>query len=69
MTDQDEATVPIEQAAEELGIEVKRLRGYCLDRRPWMPIGDGVRVYPSSLASVRRRLGQECNTDREDACR
>ena len=56
MDDRQHDLVPLEDAARELGIEVKRLRGYMLDPRPWMPIGDGQRVYRWSLAHVRDRL-------------
>lgn len=46
----------LEDAARELGIEPKRLLGYCMDPRPWMPISDGRMVYRWSLAGVRERV-------------
>lgn len=48
--------IPLEDAARELGIEPKRLLGYCMDPRPWMPISDGRLVYRWSLKAVRERV-------------
>ena len=48
--------IPIEQAAADLGIEPKRLRGFVLRNGLADPIGDMVHVYGWSLATLRERL-------------
>lgn len=55
MDARDDELIPLEDAARELGIEPKRLLGYCMDPRPWMPISDGRLVYRWSLAAIRAR--------------
>jgi hypothetical protein len=48
--------VSIEDAAAELGIEPKRLRGFVMRNELGDPIGDLHRVYWGSLAETRARL-------------
>jgi hypothetical protein len=51
----------IEEAAAELGIEPKRLRGYIFRNsvRLGDPIGDEFEVYRWSLESLRKRLAEQ----------
>ena len=52
----EEPTIRLEEAAAQLGIEPKRLLGFCMRNGVADPISDGQWVYPSSLESLRRRL-------------
>jgi hypothetical protein len=45
-----------EEAAAELGIEVKRLRGFMWRNGIADPIGDATHVYRGSLAELQKRL-------------
>jgi hypothetical protein len=55
-----EGIIPLSTAAAALGIDPKRLLGYCLSSRPWMPIAgqtdEGVMVYGWSLRHVAERI-------------
>jgi len=51
--------IPIETAAAELGIEVKRLRGYMFRNKVGDPIGDGNQVYRWSLETIRKRIASQ----------
>jgi hypothetical protein len=53
---QDDGLIPVEQAAADLGISLPRFLGYCMDRRPWMPISDGKLVQADSLDGLRKHL-------------
>lgn len=47
-----------EEAAAELGIEVKRLRGFMWRNGIGDPIGDATHVYRGSLETLRQRLAE-----------
>jgi hypothetical protein len=48
--------ITVSEAAARLGISRERLIGYCMDRRPWMPISDGALVRADSLEGLRKYL-------------
>ena len=52
----DTDLIPIEQAAAELGIEPKRLRGFIFRNGIADPIGDVTHVYGWSLKTLAARL-------------
>lgn len=53
--------IPLNEAAARLGIEPKRLLGYCIRNGLGDPIAgntpDGIMVYAWSLEATRQRLG------------
>src|SRR4051812_9107056 len=52
----EEETVSIAEAARTLGIEPKRLLGFCMRNGVGDPISDGRYVYPSSIKVLAERL-------------
>jgi hypothetical protein len=48
--------VPVEYAAQQLGIEPKRLRGFMFRNGIADPIGDGTQVYGWSCKTLMHRL-------------
>ena len=48
--------VPVEQAAEMMGLEAKRLRGFMFRNGIGDPIGDGAMVYGWSCKTLAQRL-------------
>jgi ribosome-binding protein aMBF1 (putative translation factor) len=48
--------VPVDQAAQELGIDPRRFLGYCLRNKVGDPISDGREVYGWSCKTLAERL-------------
>ena len=57
--DTDWELLSIDEAAAELGIEAKRLRGYMFRNRIGDPIGDSQHVYRFSLETLRKRIADQ----------
>jgi hypothetical protein len=52
----EEPRISLEEAAQRLNIEPKRLLGFCMRNKVGDPISDGRWVYPSSLETLKRRV-------------